>query len=138
MVRSWPQSSTITHANTVRYKCMSPLFSIVMANDSSGPTNSIEDMLDMSLNPDDDSPLLSDEPFWFYEGEPRGLAFVVLWDENGYPPRRDLDAVERAILDDESHEYRVAYSGEDTRTVSATGLALFAYTDDDADVEVID
>lgn len=111
-----------------------------MANGTSGTqTNSIEDMLDMSLDPDDDSELLSDEPLWTHEGDERGLAFVVLWDENGYPPRRDQDAVERALLDDDSHEYRITYPDLDrTRTVSATGLALFAYTDDDADVEVLD
>jgi len=85
----------------------------------------------------------------------RSPAFDILWDEfagmdelpedvvglvddDGYP--RDLveqDPIVKALCSNRDRRYRIVYP-DDERTVSATGIALYAYLDPDAEVSFAD
>lgn len=127
--------------------CIAPHDSTAMAQanaDDGGAqsTSSIGDMLDMGLGDNEwphdfDWGEDSDEVYRTFEDEERSVAFDILWDETETYPREIDDEVVAAILDDTDHWYLITYEDQ-TRRVSATGLALYAYLDDDADVEVSD
>lgn len=113
-----------------------------MANSSQ--TTSIGDMLDMDFESEIDAFVErigydADEESWrVHDGEERSLAFDIIWTATGnYPPEIEGEPVVDAILDDSDHNYRVTLPDRETQ-VSPTGLALFAYLDDTADVEVVE
>lgn len=101
--------------------------------------NTIGDMLDMGLDevdwPHDFD--FDEEDYDEHTRHDRSIAFDILWDETGtYPPELDEDVV-YALIDEDDHKYRISVNDQE-RDVGATGLALMAYLDDDASVEVIE
>lgn len=97
-------------------------------------TNSIGDQLGIDFDdletPYDFEGDVTDQGF-------REAVHDILWDETGvYPPSLD-DPIVDALMDDTDHQYRLSL-GDNVRTTGVTGIALFAYLDDEVEVEVID
>lgn len=67
----------------------------------------------------------------------REMLFDIVWDyAETYPPEID-DPVVEALIDDDDHRYHIVYDDQD-RTTAVPGIALFAWADDGADVEVVE
>lgn len=111
------------------------------ANDAR-PTNSIQDQLSIGLDLDD----IDSGVDWSEDGEDydqhtefdRGPEFDIIWEETDtYPPTIDSDVV-HALIDDTDHEYRIEFLDGRTREVKVTAIAMFAYLDEEAHVEVLE